>query len=546
MDERKYVCKYCSKRFPCGKSLGGHIRTHMTEERSNNVDGDMLVKLDGVRKKRDLCCDDAAGNPIYGLRENPKKTTRFVHSGGDNDEQEERFCKECGKGFPSLKALCGHMACHSDKEKRTIIKFESSEKKLKLVMDSHSDTETSAPSHPRRSKRMRMKTINLSNHSFPSSSAVPLANGSSPVSEVEQEQEEVARCLMLLSRDSSFKGRFPSVTESSDNNSVILEAKSSSLDTRFGVTNGNNNNNFVSGNAYDPVEKKLLKFKDIKLKSVEFGASDNSGSRCFKYGPKTKMPHSDVSNDEFKWPKVGDKSRFSKAYDVESRKIVNRGKSKITAAVVKKLLMEDLDDDRTDGTARKFDSRKMSNYDSLSQNLVGVSSKKISNGFGNEVYENGSEGWKNECLVGERDNGSYDSIDGSDENSSETDTFPAPRAPNTKALNGKKSSKAKKKLKSKKSKEHECPICYKIFRSGQALGGHKRSHFIGGYAENSLENSYGFCFVPITICVVLHSILLPVGVSERTTGIIVALALMWAQDSSHQVESRGTQESNRM
>ncbi|ESW30619.1 hypothetical protein PHAVU_002G168500 [Phaseolus vulgaris] len=450
MEERKYVCKYCSKRFPCGKSLGGHIRTHMTEERSN-ADADMFIKSDGVKKKRDLWCEDVVGNPIYGLRENPKKTMRFVHSGGGaaaagaNYEKEERFCKECGKGFPSLKALCGHMACHSDKEKRTI-KFEDSDKKLKLVMDSQSDTETCAPSHPRRSKRTRVKTINLSNHPFSSSSpssssVVPLANGSSPVSEVEQEQEEVARCLMLLSRDSSFKGRFASVTEFSDNNSVILEAKSSSPDTRLGVSNG---------------------------------------SRYFKHGPKAKMVDSDVSNDEFKWPKVGDKS------------------SKYTATLVKKLAMEDLDYDRTDGTARKFDSRKRSNYDSLYHNPVGGSSK-IANGFGNEVCGNGTKGWKYE-LEGERDYDSYDSIEESHENSSETESYPAPRSHNSKALNGKKStSKAKKKLKSKKSRDHECPICYKIFRSGQALGGHKRSHFIGGSEENTLVIKQAAPVVPCLI-----------------------------------------------
>jgi len=483
----------------------------MTEERNNNnnvnvvVDGaddkdniNRFIKLGGTvmrnnnNKKRDLSwCEDSNNNPIYGLRENPKKTMRFVHSSGgaanaNNNEQQQqnkedkRFCKECGKGFPSLKALCGHMACHSEKEKRTTtttIKFEEE----KLVMDSRSDTETCAPTtHPRRSKRMRVKkTINLSNHnpffSFSSSSSsgvVPLANGSSPVSEVEQEeQEEVARCLMLLSRDSSFNfkgGRFASVTESSDNNSVILEAKLSSPDTRIGVSNGNNNNNFVSNNhAYDLVAKKLLKVKDIKFKSAEFGASDNySGSRFFRYGPKTKMVDSDFSNDEFRWSKVEGKS------------------SKYTASVVKKLGVEDLDYDTTHGTTRKFDSIKRNNYD-----LVGVSSKKIASGFGNEVYKNGTRGWKYECFEVERDNDSYDSIDDeSNENSSETESFPAPRSHHkSKALNGKKCTKPKKKLKpSKKSKDHECPICYKIFKSGQALGGHKRSHFIGGSEENTM------------------------------------------------------------
>jgi len=299
------------------------------------------------------------------------------------------------------------------------------------------------------------------------------------MSEVEQEQEEVARCLMLLSRDSSFKGRFASVTECSDNNSVILEAKSSSPDTRLGVSNGNYN--FVSNNAYDLVDKKLLRVNDIKLKSVELGASDKSGSRYFKHGPRAKVVDSDVSNDDqFKWPKVGDKS------------------SKHNATLVKKLVLEDLDYDRTYGTARKFDSRKRSNYDSLDHNPVGGSGK-IANGFGNEVYGNGTKGWKYE-LEGERDYDSYDTIEESYENSSETESYPAPRSHNSKALNGKKSSsKAKKKLKSKKSRDHECPICYKIFRSGQALGGHKRSHFIGGSEENTLVIKQAAPVVPCLI-----------------------------------------------
>nr|BAA21919.1 ZPT2-10 [Petunia x hybrida]BAA96070.1 C2H2 zinc-finger protein ZPT2-10 [Petunia x hybrida] len=35
-----------------------------------------------------------------------------------------------------------------------------------------------------------------------------------------------------------------------------------------------------------------------------------------------------------------------------------------------------------------------------------------------------------------------------------------------------------------KDKIHECPVCYRVFSSGQALGGHKRSHGIGVAATN--------------------------------------------------------------
>ncbi|KAG4988763.1 hypothetical protein JHK85_031746 [Glycine max] len=40
---------------------------------------------------------------------------------------------------------------------------------------------------------------------------------------------------------------------------------------------------------------------------------------------------------------------------------------------------------------------------------------------------------------------------------------------------------------SKKSKGHECPICLKVFPCGQALGGHKRSHMVGGFESRSFQ-----------------------------------------------------------
>ncbi|KAE9607344.1 hypothetical protein Lal_00026858 [Lupinus albus] len=451
MEEKKFVCKFCSKRFPCGKSLGGHIRTHMSEQRNNNnntisnnnnnndAECDNL-NLDAVRmkQKRDLWCE--AG---YGLRENPKKTMRFVHSKVilEQQQQEEKFCKECGKGFPSLKALCGHMACHSEKQK--------------LVMDIQSDTEESCdiPKHPRRSKRMSFKTLIDQTY-----------NGCSSVSEVDQEQEEVARCLMLLSNDSSHKGPFALITESSENNSVVVEeeTKSSSVDLRNSIKN---RNKFVS-NGYDLVEK-----KELKLKSA-----DNSYSGYYRYDPQTKMAKSDVSKEEFK-------SEFDD-YDVESRKKLkmNTERSKYTLTLFKKSVKKDLDYDATGGTTSKFDSFNHS--------------KKMENGFANdEIYETGEKDLKFESLA-------YDSTYESDGNSSDTDSFPAPKkSHSSKILNGKKSSKTKKKkkLKSKKSKEHECPICYKIFKSGQALGGHKRSHFVGGSEENTVIINQGPCLIDLNL-----------------------------------------------
>ena len=40
-------------------------------------------------------------------------------------------------------------------------------------------------------------------------------------------------------------------------------------------------------------------------------------------------------------------------------------------------------------------------------------------------------------------------------------------------------------------KIHECPACFKVFASGQALGGHKRTH-VTGSATNPIPSSTKF------------------------------------------------------
>ncbi|CDY61623.1 BnaA08g19810D [Brassica napus] len=221
--ERKFVCRFCSKRFPCGKSLGGHIRTHMNHENSADSDEDEL---------NNLRVDENGGNSSYGLRENPKKNKRFVvqrdrmafkHQQHQH-QQQLLYCRECGKGFPSSKALCGHMACHSEREK--------------IVMDSQSETEASSSPIRRRSKRV-----------------------------------EMALSLMMMSRDSSFKKGHNmvvnSLAESSDNYSVILETKSS------------------SGEQLKKVDECCKKDNLGRVENGDvMYESDNSDSGYFRNGPK--------------------------------------------------------------------------------------------------------------------------------------------------------------------------------------------------------------------------------------------------------------------
>ena len=39
----------------------------------------------------------------------------------------------------------------------------------------------------------------------------------------------------------------------------------------------------------------------------------------------------------------------------------------------------------------------------------------------------------------------------------------------------------------KRSKDYECGVCFKVFASGQALGGHKRAHYYAGSFETVHE-----------------------------------------------------------
>ncbi|KAK9278469.1 hypothetical protein L1049_028034 [Liquidambar formosana] len=200
--EQKHVCKLCNKSFPCGRSLGGHMRSHVitnsaeTDEKLSRKKLSASVNNDGINTNTDAGFD-AGTHPVYGLRENPKKTCRFADSSEDT-LLHGKFCKDCGKGFLSWKALFGHMKCHSEREKASnSLEEENSwtNASQKLVMDSQSDNEAAAPNRRRRSRRRTRYMATAA-----TSSTFSIANASSSVSEIEQEQEEVAMCLIMLSK----------------------------------------------------------------------------------------------------------------------------------------------------------------------------------------------------------------------------------------------------------------------------------------------------------------------------------------------------------
>ncbi|XP_076953577.1 zinc finger protein ZAT1-like [Bidens hawaiensis] len=193
--ELRFVCKLCDKRFPSGKSLGGHMRSHVITATAANS-----TELYDNGKN--------SSSNLYGLRENPKKSWR-ASSSSTLTFPNERICNQCGKKFQSLKALCGHMAFHSDKDRRLkdydhSWTSENLDHEDKLNVDSDSGTEEIEHQDPVFVTRSKSRRYNF---------------GSSSVSEIDEyELEQVAMCLMMLSKDSSNWVGVNSVLESNSGN----------------------------------------------------------------------------------------------------------------------------------------------------------------------------------------------------------------------------------------------------------------------------------------------------------------------------------------
>lgn len=198
-EARKHLCKLCNKSFPCGRSLGGHMRSHMIN--SSNHDDD---HHHGLKNASSLSVLD-------------------------------KICKECGKGFQSWKALFGHMKCHSmkvsnNKNKNIACLDQNIDAKYRRVKRSRSG------SRPRNMRKERYIVASTTTAITSTSSISMNANNNnqlssnnnastSMVSEIEDEQEQeadVAISLMMLSRDS---GKWGNEFESYDdyNFSVLLK-----------------------------------------------------------------------------------------------------------------------------------------------------------------------------------------------------------------------------------------------------------------------------------------------------------------------------------
>ncbi|XP_044487434.1 zinc finger protein ZAT4-like [Mangifera indica] len=498
--EFKHVCKFCSKSFPCGRSLGGHMRSHMINNNSAEITD--FGKLSKKKKLSSFVNNNIGsyGNsetPGYGLRENPKKTRRLADS---NEESSiyDKFCKESsGKGHHSWKASVGNMNS-TQSEKDTSFEDQDSWTigNEKLVMDSQSDNETAAPNRKRRSKRRTRYMVTARSFS---------------VSEIQQEQEEVAMCLMMLSRDVGPRGGLNSIAESSNNNSEYFEAK-----------------NEVKNSVCSVDE--VVKLKMLKKKSTSgFVDSEN-----FQFEGR----HSEYSVDGFVEKDGTKKSQLHYLYGDENSEVeLGRNSVKETESDHAQL-----------GSSNKFNSNKKKLPDSSTTDVLET-----------ELHKHSQKRSKFECTTCNKIFHSYQALGGhrashkkikfaskinSSETSIETELSPDP-TPDSKIINSminetetdhsiadcdERADTSYGAIK----KRHECPICLKVFSSGQALGGHKRSHLIN--ANEARNNPTIVIEKPIPEIRSILDLNLPAPVEEDSSNAHLGSKPWWIA-SSHKHEA---------
>lgn len=357
----RHSCKVCRKGFPCGRSLGGHMRSHSLAEVETALDddGDDDGGDEHQQRRGGFDCATAPGAGGYGLRENPKKTRRLSSSSlndCDGGGVDERSSHGGGRGELLLSPCASSEVDHERRRERG----GGMERELEDAVLIPTEPASGLMPPPRRRRR---------------SMRVPAPAPPPPAPAFDKEPEDVALCLIMLSRD-------------------IIDRRRCSTAT--------------GGTEYSPED-------------------EDSTRRDHQY-----HQHDDDSNDD-----------------------ASIGGTKINKRKASRSLVGDEKRGRYEcpGCGRAFQS-----YQALGGHRA--SHKRINSN----------------CSIAKA------VVDHQPEPSVETNTSSFSTASPDANYAADMATAAVVALKAKPHRpiKFECPICFRVFGSGQALGGHKRSHSIAG------------------------------------------------------------------
>ncbi|KAL3525873.1 hypothetical protein ACH5RR_014245 [Cinchona calisaya] len=509
--EKKFVCKFCNKCCFSGKSLGGHMRCHLAlisaakKEKAkaeihmgfeegddqNHDHGDYELKknhknFSRVSGEQSNSCliqekaedhsnscimnleNDDQDQDNYGLRRNPKKSWKIPDLRPCRAPEKGNLCKDCCKNFPSSRALAGHMRTHSGRFRdRHICKkcgkgfdsiramyghMKSHSKGLKVSSESSDGLSDFDIVYPRKKR-------SVVRYKFSQDFSFSTANASSYGNEVDDLQN-AAMCLIMLSKGMRNWDGVNSPLEYTDNAaSVDFKAKSIYLPEE-GVVKMDADDSVCNLDEVDKSEKPIEELDSC------FSGSENSQSKQNVSQLNVLGSELEVCVDEpvceSKRIELDD-SMIKRASD--SAGVVELLKDQTELAGIgigmgnahdPELEGSSSDVAKCDGTPEIFkDSEKNREYKCRTCNMI-FSSHQALGGHRNRHKVHGH------CSALSSETSPLTDLDCND-TSTEAGSSGLLLAD----------------FELVKSKDHQCQKCLKVFSSGQALGGHKRAHYVG-------------------------------------------------------------------